>query len=152
MRSKQMKLYTTLAVLGAILFAILWFVFTGKDVNTVSGLFIGIGAGLFGLSVAQIIVIVIAEKNPEYKRKASIEEKDERNIAISNKAKAKGFNAMGYILPILMLVYVLINADLLLLLLLVFAYLLVYCVYIFYLNKYSKEMWKETIKKYYLND
>ena len=140
MRNKQIKLYTSLAVLGAILFAIGGFVFTGKDVNTVSGLFIGIGAGLFGLSVAQIIVIVIAEKNPEYKRKASIEEKDERNIAISNKAKAKGFNAMGYILPILMLVYILINADLLLLLLLVFAYLLVYCVYVFYLNKYSKEM------------
>ena len=140
MRNKQMKLYTSLAVLGAILFAIGGFVFTDKDINNVSGLFIGIGAGLFGLSVAQIIVIVIAEKNPEYKRKASIEEKDERNIAISNKAKAKGFNAMGYILPILMLVYILINADLLLLLLLVFAYLLVYCVYIFYLNKYSKEM------------
>ena len=140
MRNKQMKLYTSLAVLGAILFAIGGFVFTDKDINNVSGLFIGIGAGLFGLSVAQIIVIVIAEKNPEYKRKASIEEKDERNIAISNKAKSKGFNAMGYILPILMLVYILINADLLLLLLLVFAYLLVYCVYIFYINKYSKEM------------
>ena len=140
MRNKQMKLYTSLAVLGAILFVIGGFVFTGKDVNTVPGLFIGIGAGLFGLSVAQIIVIVIAEKNPEYKRKASIEEKDERNIAISNKAKAKGFNAMGYILPILMLVYILINADLLFILLLVFAYLLVYGVYIFYLNKYSKEM------------
>ena len=39
MRNKQMKLYTSLAVLGAILFAIGGFLFTGKDVNTVSGLF-----------------------------------------------------------------------------------------------------------------
>ena len=140
MRNKQIKLYTSLAVLGAILFAIGGFVFTGKDVNTVSGLFIGIGAGLFGLSVAQIIVIVIAEKNPEYKRKASIEEKDERNIAINNKAKAKGFDAMGYILTILMLIFVFLNADLTIILLLVFAYLLVYGVFIFYLNKFSKEM------------
>ena len=100
----------------------------------------GIGSGLFGLSVAQLIIIIIAEKNPEYKRKILIEEKDERNMAINNKAKAKGFDAVGYILTILMLIFVFLNADLSIILLLVFAYLLVYGVFIFYLTKYTKEM------------
>ncbi len=137
MRNKKMKLYIALAVMGAVLVSIGKFVFL---VDTISGLLIGIGAGLFGLSVARIIAIGIAEKNPEYKRKASIEEKDERNMAINNKAKAKGFDAMGYILTSLMLIFVFVNADLSIILLLVFAYLLVYGVFIFYLNKYSKEM------------
>ena len=66
-------------------------------------------------------------------------EKDERNIAINNKAKAKGFDAMSFILTILMLIFVFLNADLSIILLLVFAYLLVYGVFIFYLNKYYKE-------------
>ena len=140
MRNRQMKLYIALAVLGAILVAIGGFVFTDEDVKNISGLFIGIGAGVFGLSLAQIIVITVTEKNPDYKRKMKIEENDERNIAINNRAKAKGFNAMGYILSILMLVFVLVNADLSIILLLVFAYLLIYGVFIFYLNKYSKEM------------
>ena len=137
MKNKKIKIYLALTVLAAIFVAIGKFVFTG---NTIPGLLIGIGAGLFGLSLAQIIVIAIAEKNPEYKRKASIEEKDERNIAINNNAKAKGFDAMGYILTILMLIFVFLNADLSIILLLVFAYLLVYGVFIFYLYKYSKEM------------
>ena len=105
----KIKIYSALTVFAAILVAIGRFVFTG---DTIPGLLIGMGAGLFGLSVAQIIVIVIAEKNPEYKRKVSIEEKDERNIAINNKAKAEGFNAMGYIFTILMLIFVFLNADL----------------------------------------
>ncbi|PQD97149.1 hypothetical protein CYL18_04555 [Pradoshia eiseniae] len=137
MKNKKIKIYLALTVLAAIFVAIGKFVITG---NTIPGLLIGIGAGLFGLSLAQIIVIAIAEKNPEYKRKASIEEKDERNIAINNNAKAKGFDAMGYILTILMLIFVFLNADLSIILLLVFAYLLVYGVFIFYLYKYSKEM------------
>ncbi len=137
MKNKKMKLYVALAVMGAVLIAIGKFVLLD---DTTSGLFIGIGAGLFGLSVAQIIVIGIAGKNPEYKRKTSIEENDERNIAINNKAKAKGFDAMGYILTILMLIFVFVNANLSIILLLVFAYLIIYGVFIFYLNKYSREM------------
>ena len=137
MKTKNLKLYTMLLVLGTLL------VIAGKLADlgdNLTGIFIGGGAGLFGLSVAQIIIIAIAKKNPEFERKTSIEENDERNIAINNKAKAKGFNAMSYILTILMLIFVFINADLLIILLLVFAYLLVYIVCAFYLNKYSKEM------------
>lgn len=137
MKNKKIKLYAALTVIAVILVAVGKFAFTG---DTIPGLLVGIGAGLFGLSVAQIFVIMIAEKNPEYKRKVSIEEKDERNIAINNKAKAKGFDAMSFILTILMLIFVFLHADLSIILLLVFAYLLVYGVFIFYLNKYYKEM------------
>jgi len=47
---------------------------------------------------------------------------------------------MGTVFGILMLIYVLIEADRLIIYLVVVAYLLVYAIYILSLNKYSKEM------------
>jgi|GEM_PF-5984486 len=64
----------------------------------------------------------------------------ERNVSIKSKAKAKAFDIMGTVFGILMLIYVLIEADRLIIYLVVVAYLLVYAIYILSLNKYSKEM------------
>lgn len=140
MKSKKGILYTGLLLLGIVLFCIGGFIIKGEELKSVSGTFIGIGAGLFGMSIAQIIMLRIADKNPSYKRKMDIETKDERNIFIGNKAKAKAFDVMGVVFGVLMLIYALINVDLWITLLLVGAYLLVYVVYAVYLYKYTREM------------
>lgn len=138
--NKKLILYIVLLLGGISLGIIGEFVFIADNMKAISGIFIGIGAGLFGMSIAQIVNIRILTKHPEYKRKATIDEKDERNITIRNKSKAKGFDAMGIIFGVLILIYALINANMVFILLLVGAYLLVYTVQLYYLQKYSKEM------------
>jgi len=133
-------LYYVLLFVGVGLFCIGGFILKAPELNSVSGIFIGIGAGLFGMSLGRIIQFRIEDKNPAYKRKVNIESKDERTVTIVSKAKAKAFDAMGIIFGILMLIYVLIKADSLIIYLVVVAYLLVYAIYIVSMNKYSKEM------------
>jgi 4-hydroxybenzoate polyprenyltransferase len=69
-----------------------------------------------------------------------IERKDERNIAISNRSKAKAYDLMIFVFGALMLSFALMGVDLVLILLLVFAYLFVVGYGIFYRIKYDKEM------------
>ena len=140
MKNKKTILYITLLIIGVVLAYIGGFVITGLELKSISGVCIGIGSGLFGMSIAQIIMIKIGDKNPSYEHKKNIEVMDERNTYIRNTSKSKAFDVMGVALGILMLVYALINADLLVILLLVGVYLFIYGVYIIYLSKYSKEM------------
>lgn len=67
-------------------------------------------------------------------------EKDERNIDIENKAKAKAFDVMGIILGFLIIIYVFLKSNLLTISLVVIAYLLIFIIYIVYFSRYHKEM------------
>ena len=140
MKNGKTLLYVALLALGVALFAVGGFVLTSPELKSISGLCIGLGAGLFGMSIAQIITLRVIDKNPTLKQKMTIEEKDERNVLIRNNAKGKAFDFMGIAFSILMLIYALTNADLLVILLLAAAYSLVYIIYIVYLSKYSKEL------------
>ncbi|MDF9761080.1 DUF2178 domain-containing protein [Peribacillus simplex] len=67
-------------------------------------------------------------------------EKDERNVSIANKAKAKAFDVMGIIFGILIITYVMLENNLIIILLAIVAYLFIFIVYLFYFTKYHKEM------------
>lgn len=67
-------------------------------------------------------------------------EKDERNVSIETKAKAKAFDVTGITLGILIIIYGILKCNLLIILLTVLAYLLIFIVYIVYFSKYHKEM------------
>jgi hypothetical protein len=69
-----------------------------------------------------------------------IERKDERNVSISNRAKAKAYDLMIYVFGALLLSFALIGVDMVEILLLVFAYLFVAGYGVFYRIKYDKEM------------
>lgn len=140
MKNKKMVIQGLLAVLGVILAGIGLFLLKGENIKSISGVCIGVGAGIFGMSLSGIITSAIERANPGYAKKMEIEENDERNVAISHAAKAKAYDWMLYILAIVMLVFVLMGVELLPILLLVAAYLLVVGVFIFYLSKYTKEM------------
>jgi len=139
LRNKSV-LYYGLLFVGIGLFCVGGFILKAPELKAISGICIGIGAGLFGMSLGGIIEFRVQDKNPSYKRQMNIEAKDERNISIKSKVKAKAFDVMGTVFGILMLIYVLIEADRLIIYLVVVAYLLVYAIYIWYMNKYSKEM------------
>lgn len=126
-------------VLGILLIYIGGFVFNSIEMKKISGIFIGIGAGLSGVSIGQIATVLLTRKHPDLLRKKEIEVKDERNIQMLSRAKAKAFDSMGIIFGILMLIYVLTDAEMHMILLLVGAYLLVYGIYIFHLNRVMNE-------------
>ena len=69
-----------------------------------------------------------------------IDKNDERNIAIANQAKAKAYDIMLYVFGALMVAFALMSVDMVAVLLLVAAYLFVVGFFIYYLNKYHKEM------------
>jgi len=138
--SKKKGLYIALLILGIALVGLQVFVLKDIGNKQLSGICIGVGAGLFGMGAGQLISIMVIEKHPEAKRKVDIEAKDERNMYINDRARARAFNAMEIILPILALVLILMGEPLLTVLLVIGAYLTGWGTYIGYLGKYQKEM------------
>lgn len=101
---------------------------------------IGIGCGAFGHGMGEILSRRAVKNAADIQRRIQIEKKDERNIAISNYAKGKAFDAMIYIFGALIVSFGLMNVDWYIILMLVFAYLLVEGISIYYRCKYDKEM------------
>lgn len=101
---------------------------------------IGIGCGLFGQGVGNIISQKVMRNNPDIQKQKEIEVKDERNTAIRNRAKAKAYDMMVFVFGALMLAFALMGVDMIAVLLLVFAYLYVIGYGIYYRSKYEKEM------------
>lgn len=101
---------------------------------------IGIGCGLFGHGMGDMISERAIRSDSEIQRKLEIEKNDERNIAIANKAKGKAFDMMTFVFGALMISFALIGVDMIAVLLLVFAYLFVHEFAIYYRFKFDKEM------------
>ena len=101
---------------------------------------IGLGCGAFGHGVGDIVNNRVAKNNPQLQKQVKIDKNDERNIAIANQAKAKAYDIMLYVFGALMVAFALMSVDMVVVLLLVAAYLFVVGFFIYYLNKYHKEM------------
>ena len=101
---------------------------------------IGIGCGLFGQGMGNIISYKTIKNNPETQRQLEINKNDERNITIANRAKAKAYNMMIFVFGALILSFALMRVDMVTILLLVFAYLFIQGYGIYYHIKYNKEM------------
>lgn len=101
---------------------------------------IGVGCGLFGQGMGNLLSERALRSDPELKKKLDIEKKDERNIAIASKAKSKAFDAMTFVFSALMLCFALMGVDMIPLLLLVFAYLFVHGLALYYRFQFEKEM------------
>lgn len=93
---------------------------------------IGVGCGIFGHGLGDSLAQSARKRNPALAKQLDIEAGDERNMALANAAKAKGFTMMTYVFGALMLAFALMGADLTIILLIVGAYLFIqfYAVYI----------------------
>lgn len=56
--------------------------------DSLGGMLMGLGSGLFGLSAAMLLSVRQERKNPALARQNEISRKDERNTAMRNRAKA----------------------------------------------------------------
>lgn len=101
---------------------------------------IGIGSGLFGHGMGSILSRRALQNNPQMQKQMEIEQNDERNIAIANRAKGKAFDMMTFVFGALMIAFALMGADLAAVLLLVSAYLFVHGYAVYCRCKYEKEM------------
>lgn len=100
---------------------------------------VGVGCGMFGYGLGEIISQRVRNKNPELAKQIDIEEKDERNIQHANAAKAKGFVMMTYTFAALLLAYALMNVSFGILIPFVIAYLFIQFYAIYYRLKIDKE-------------
>ena len=136
--------YATL-IMGLLLLAVsLYLIKTSNGpqgiMRTLPYVCIGIGCGLFGHGMGNVISERAINSYPELKRQLDIEKNDERNVAIANRAKGKAFDMMTFVFGALMLSFALMGIDTVAVLLLVFAYLLVHSFAIYYRFKFDKEM------------
>lgn len=143
MKSKLAK-YTTIT-LGLLLLAIsLYLIKTAGDPQGIMAslpyVCIGIGSGLFGHGMGNLISERAIQSDPDLQKKLDIQKNDERNISIANKAKSKAFDMMTYVYGALMVSLAFMDVDMIALLLLVFAYLFVHGFGIYYRIKFDKEM------------
>ena len=101
---------------------------------------IGLGCGAFGHGAGEFISRRLTGKHPEIQKQMEIEKNDERNIAISNQAKARAYDTMLYVFSALMISLACMGCNIIIVLLLVAAYLSVVGTFLFYQNRYQKEM------------
>lgn len=118
-----------------------------KLIETPQGIFIalpymciGVGCGIFGHGMGNLINSRIMSNHPDLKKQMEIEQKDERNISIKNSAKAKAYDMMIFVFGALMICFALMNVDMMVILMLVSCYLFVVGYSIYYRVKYEKEM------------
>jgi hypothetical protein len=101
---------------------------------------IGIGCGMFGQGVGNAVTAKTMENQPELQKQQEIEQNDERNIEIGNRAKAKAYDMMIFVFGALMLSFALMGVDFIAILLLVGSYLFIVGYGIYFRCKFNKEM------------
>ncbi len=101
---------------------------------------IGLGCGLFGGGMGGILGNRALKRHPEISRQKEVEEQDERNRAIADRAKARASDIMIFVFGALMLSFGLMNVELRVILLMVLAYLFVAGYHIYHRCKLEKEM------------
>ncbi|GMQ57744.1 hypothetical protein AN1V17_21390 [Vallitalea sediminicola] len=136
---KKKLFYIVTLILGIILIGVSFF-FKGEELKSISGMCMGIGSGLFGMSVANIFMKNLEQKNPEKMKLNEIEFKDERNTMIRYRAKAKAGDISQWFIMGIAYLTIIINAPLWVTLATVCVFLLYNVIGVYLMAKYQKEM------------
>ena len=110
------------------------------ELNSHSGILLGTGAGVIGASIAKLYTINLEKKNPDMIKENEIELKDERNILILQRAKAKSADITQWLIMIIAYLEIFVNAPLWIILLTVGIFVLYNIIQIYYINKFNNEM------------
>jgi len=107
---------------------------------TLPYIFVGVGAGIFGANLGAAIKNRVLLKDSKAAKQFEIEQKDERNQIIMNKAKAQVYHLMIFVNSAVMMSFAVMQVELYVVLTLVAVYIFFILAYVYYFNKYSKEM------------
>ena len=105
-KDKRYLLSITYLIIGIILIGLSLF-------EKVDSFWSGMGSGLFTVSILQLIRFYRFNNNEEYRKKIELEENDERNHFIRNKAWAWAGYILVIILAIFTIVFKIVEQDLL---------------------------------------
>jgi hypothetical protein len=100
----------------------------------------GLGCAIFGHGIGEIIVRHAMNNSPAAAKQLEIDKKDERNLTIANRAKAKTYDMMSFMFGALILSIALMGIEILVVILLVFIHLFILVYNSYYRYKYNKEM------------
>lgn len=139
MQKNRLMLYVLLLLLGVLLLAAGLFGF-GESAKTVSGMCIGIGAGLIGMNTAHFIIDFYYKRHPDAQKQSVIEAQDERNVALTDKAKAKAFDLNNKVLMLVPFLLILADSPLWITLSAVGVYLFGFGAQIYFTMRLSREM------------
>ena len=145
MIDKKAKGQYILAVLGFVLFVtgiVLIILFSDSQgiMKTLPYICLGVGAGACGGGIGGTISYRKMKKNPNLAKQKEIDTKDERNIAVSNRAKAMAYNLTLIIFAALIMFLAVVQVETYITLIFTGAYLFVIFLHIYFFNKYYKEM------------
>jgi len=140
--SKMSKkiIFSILQIVIAIFLVAFSFFIRSEDLKAVSGICLGIGCGLFGMNVAQLVIKHYEKKNPKIRKQNEIDAADERNVLINSKAKAKAGDIVQWFIIGIAYILILIDVPLWTILIVVGVYVLYYILQFYYIGKYQKEM------------
>lgn len=105
---KKTSFYIATLIIGIVLAAVS-FLFTEEAVKAVGGVLLGVGAGLTGMSIANLLMKRYEKKHPDIARQNEIEQGDERSVMIRTRARATAGTALQWL--VIALAFVLILAD-----------------------------------------
>lgn len=106
---------------------------------TLPYLCIGVGCGMFGHGLGEIINRKALSRDPKLSRQKEIEEKDERNRSHACQAKARGFDMMTYVFAALLLAFALMGSSIQIVIPFVAAYLFVELSAVYFRIKIDRE-------------
>ncbi len=94
-RNQKKRLFQILLAAGIVLLA-LSLLLDGRVSDTLGGMLCGVGSGLLAMSGSTLLNLRHEAKHPEMARRHDIEQRDERNVAIRNRAKAVSGEALQW--------------------------------------------------------
>lgn len=145
MKQYKVDRYVFLSVVGFAIFAAgLAMIKLLPEVNDIlrrlQYLCMGVGLSIFSVNFGTVIMNIMMMKNPQATKQIEIQQKDERNQSISNKAKAKAYDLTILVHFAILLAFSLMNVDMYVLLTLAAAYLFSLITNSYYRVKYFKKM------------
>ena len=133
---KKSMFYITAIIISIIMIIISQFV----ELNSHSGILLGTGAGVLGANIAKLYSINLEKKNPDIVKENEIELKDERNILIRQRAKAKSADIIQWLIMLIAYLEIFVNAPLWIILVTIGMFVLYNIIQIYYINKFNNEM------------
>ena len=140
------KVYVLMVVVGVAMVA-LGLCMMARISTALPGALVGLGAGALGAGLSGVFSPLVARRHPEIARQKAeaartktVERQDERNIAVTNCAKARVYDMMIYVFSALIIGCTLMSANLTIVLMLVGAYLLLIACHIGFFVHYNKTM------------
>lgn len=113
---------------------------TDKMITTIPYILIGVGCGIFGHFMGNLIKYFSTKNHEELERQIQIEKNDERNILIAEKSKAKAYDLMIYLFTSLLIIFSLMGVDKLAIIMIVAIYLSIQIYALYWRSKFESKM------------